>query len=297
MTCIRTAPYNHIPPSAAPPRLVGAKGYIRMMRRFIGIALLAVLVLAPQQIQAQDLIGRDLAAQEDLKFIAGSGVGASFDNVQVGPYTGDITSGSPTLPGITLYCVDFANGITLNHTWTADVTGIGSGASDAAVGGTMGNTRLGNNTGSLNKYRQAAFLASLFSSYTTYMNNAAFTYSGSTQYTSKKAVYSGIHGAIWSIMTAGYPTGAVNDAALATAMSSTFIGLANTALAANFAGYSMDFDNWSVMTDVVNPGVQEYLVQTSVVPEPETYVLMFSGLILLWGVARKRLREEDGQVA
>jgi hypothetical protein len=264
------------------------------MRRIAGTLILAAALVLPQAVQAQDTIPRALNSQETLKFMPSGGLTtvASFDNVYVGPYKADITSGSPTLPNMTLYCVDFANGIGYNQIWTVDVTSIGTGASDAAVGGTMGNTRLGNNPGvSLDNYRQAAFLASLFSSWSSY-TSLTYNYGGTQTFNNQTKVWSGIHGAIWSIMTAGYPTTAVNNIALANAMSSTFIGLAATALASGFTGqYAMDFDQWSVLTDVTTPGVQEYLVQTvtpQVVPEPETYVLLFSGLILLWAVSRKR---------
>jgi hypothetical protein len=256
--------------------------------------MLAAALVLPQATQAQDTIPRALNSQETLKFMPSGGLStvASYDNVYVGPYKADITSGNPTLPGMTLYCVDFANGITWNHVWTVDVTSIGTGASDAAVGGTLGNTRLGNDPGvSLDNYRQAAFLASLFSSWNSY-TSMTYNYGGTQTFNSKAKVWSGIHGAIWSIMTAGYPTTAVTTPALANAMSSPFIGLAATALASGFTGqYAMNFDQWSVLTDVTDPGVQEYLVQTTVpqvVPEPETYVLLLSGLMLLWAVSRKR---------
>jgi hypothetical protein len=285
------------------------------MRRFTGTSLLVAALLLPQAAAAQDVIPRPLNSTETLKLTGVSQAEvASWDNVYLGPYDGAILSGSPTIPSLTLYCVDFAHGVSVGNVWNVDVTNIGSGASDG-VSGTLGNTRLGNVQAekfypdfppggaslgySLDRYRQAAFLASLFSSYATFQDNSAFTYGSNSQFTSQKEVYSGIHAAIWSIMTDGFPNtiGGITNVVLAAAMADPFVNMAVSARTLGYTGLttlgvgfnSMNFDEWSVLTDVVDPGKQEYLVQTtSVVPEPGTYVLLLSGLILLWGVARRR---------
>lgn len=254
------------------------------MRRFIQAGALAVLALVPQALLAQDVLPRPLAAQEDLTFkTAGEGIVALWDNVYIGPYTGDITSGNPTIPGITLYCVDFANEVNFGQSWTANVTNLGPATTDAD----MGNTRLGTAAGSVDRYRQSAFLASLFSSWSDY---TSLTYGGGTAYANQRGVYSGIAAAIWSIMTNGFPstTLGVNNPALAAAMADPFVQLAmSTDLS------TRNFSNWSVLTDTRLPGgTQEFVVQTtSVTPEPETYALLFTGFVLLFGVARLKKRK------
>ena len=260
------------------------------MRRFItGAAVVAALVMSPQLVLGQDFIGRDLQAVETFQYAGGSGVTALWNHVQVGPYSADlITSGNPTVPGITLYCVDFANGVSSGATWDANITELGTGASDA----TLGNTRLGTTAGNLNLYKKTAFLSSLFSSWASYTSS---TYSyGSVTYSfgSRLGVWSGIHAAIWSITNASFPGAysATVNVALANAMASPFLTLANTALTGGFVG--MDFDQWAVATDTDLPlGYQEFLVNTAVVPEPGTWVLLLSGLGLLFFVGRKRFQE------
>jgi len=116
----------------------------------------------------------------------------------------------------------------------------------------------------------------------------------------KKAAWSGIHAAIWSIMTPGFPTDPallgphaayITDVALAMSMAAPFIAQAQAAAATGFAGF--DFSEWSVLTDAnkdLASSGQEFLVRTSLVtPEPETIILLLSGMLILVGVHRKRL--------
>jgi hypothetical protein len=88
-----------------------------------------------------------------------------------------------------------------------------------------------------------------------------------------------------------YAPSVVTNTALANAMAAPFVTLAANALVSNFSGvYSMDFSQWAVVTDVTDPGRQEFLVRTTVAPEPATYVMLLSGLVLLFGVAQARRR-------
>jgi hypothetical protein len=252
------------------------------MRRLPQAVLLAVFLAGPASLLAQDNLPRPLASQEDLTFkTAGQNVVAAWDNVYIGPYTADITSGDPTIPGITLYCVDFAHEVNYGQSWTANITNLGPDDAD------MSDTRLG--VGSVDTYRQAAFLASLFTSWTDYTSATYNTAGGPVAYSTKAAVYSGIHAAIWSIMTAGFPSiGGVDNPTLAGQMASYFLGLV--------APDTFDYSEWSVVTDVVANGevggTQEFVVRTTVTPEPRTYALLLTGLLLMVGVAKLQRRKE-----
>ena len=106
---------------------------------------------------------------------------------------------------------------------------------------------------------------------------------------------------MWEIMTPGFPSDPaahsnyIQDVDLAMAMADPFLQLAQDAADNDFAGF--DFSEWSILTDKNADGVlggkQEFLVRTSVVPEPGTVVLLLSGMLLLVGVARKRRLEVE----
>ena len=144
--------------------------------------------------------------------------------------------------------------------------------------GDVSTTRLG--TGALAKYQKAAWLAA------TYFNVPG------------TAAWPAIQAAIWSFTT---PTFSI-PSALSTDVS-TLVANANAADLSSF-----DFSGWSVLTPVPYAGTlfrdrQEMLVQNtllqitgtpggpSVVPEPQTYVLLFSGLIFMVFFGRRRMRE------
>ncbi len=260
------------------------------MRHSIHAALLAALVLAPASLLAQDVLPRPMVSGDTLQLTGVSRAAvSSWAGVYVGPYDGKITdarftSGDPTRPQITLYCVDYAHDVNVGDSWQVNVSSL-------AAGSDMSNTFVGN----LGAYQQAAFLAGLFDSWGSYVNNGSVTYNGSTQYTSKAQVYSGIAAAIWRITTPGFPSSfsGVNTT-LAMAMSDYFYNWATTA---DLSG--MSFAEWSVLTDVrgnVKDAGQEFLVRTASasVPEPATVLLLLSGLVVLFGALRFRRRESIG---
>ena len=250
------------------------------MKRTAGIVswAVALMLAVPGAVAAQD--GITLDAQETLRFDnAGANVAAQWDNVYIGPYQGTLLS-DPTQPTITLYCVDFAHSVGYGQVWDVNVSGLTSGD--------LSTTRLGQDAApyatDLLKYQKAAYLASLFDS------------AWQTYETDRRTAWSGIHAAIWSIMTNGFPstTLGVNNPTLATSLAAAWIARADAAAAGGFVG--MNFAEWAVLTDVSvmrDPasGTQEFLVRTGVVPEPQTYLLMASGLLLIAVFARRRLRE------
>lgn len=180
----------------------------------------------------------------------------------VGPFWGTVTS-DPTRPKIDLYCVDVLNSISWGHTWSANFTNLASG--DLSL------TRHGN--AKLAQYQQAAYLASLF-------NTSGVT---TTQ-------WGGIQTAMWNLLNPGNPNGGTSTTnntqeAYWLAQASTWY---NTGGANNF-----DFSKWTIVTDVNAAGVvsgrgtQEFLT-TGVTPEPETWVLMGTGVLLIVGFAVRR---------
>lgn len=240
------------------------------MRRLILSVAAAFVALAPSQLVAQTL---DPVEQVRLTGV-GDGVVATWDNVYIGPYEGVLLS-DPTQPALTLFCVDFAHGVSVGNTWYVNVTGL-SGSPD------LSETRLSSEystdpVASVVRYRQAAFLASLFATNTGRSN------------------YSGIHAAIWRIMTPGFPNlPGVNSPSTALSLAQPWLAMAEQAADDGFTG--MNWAEWRVLSDVSadghNGGKQEYLTRVAVVtPEPETWALMITGLLVLGFFARRRIRE------
>jgi len=209
----------------------------------------------------------------------GSYIPASWNGLYVGPYEGTLlkVGSDPTNAAISLYCVDFYHYVMPGKVVTADVSNIGGGNTSLA--------RLG--SGGLASYQKAAFLASLFSSYATLAPFSALT---------QAQAWSGIHAAIWYYTSGGGPyTG------------DPYWTLFRDYAAANYASYG-GYGQWSILTttSIANSRLQdsqEFLVQTealpvatveltpTVTPEPQTYVLMLTGLFFLVFLGRRRLRE------
>ena len=131
--------------------------------------------------------------------------------------------------------------------------------------GDLGNTRLDDYA----TYQQAAYLASLFD-------------------TAPTTSWGGIHAAIWSL-TSGVTVGDYAQRQvyldLATANASTF----------NTTGWYV-LSPYDVTGGEYDGTGQEFLMRTVSVPEPETFLLLASGLLLLAGFSHKRLtgvREEE----
>jgi hypothetical protein len=180
----------------------------------------------------------------------------------VGPFWGTVTS-DPGRPVIDLYCVDILNQIRWGQSFQANYSNLGSG--------NLSQTRHGN--AKLDQYRQAAYLASQFNAPGIATNQ-----------------WGGIQAAMWNLLNPGYPNGGTNVNAGTTeaywlAQASNWY---NSSAAQNF-----DFSKWTIVTDVnakgvgSGAGVQEFLT-TGVTPEPETWVLMGTGVILIVGWALRR---------
>jgi hypothetical protein len=180
----------------------------------------------------------------------------------VGPFWGTVTS-DPTRPKIDLYCVDVLNSISWGHNWSANFTNLGSG--DLSL------TRHGN--AKLAQYQQAAYLASLF-------NTSGVT---TTQ-------WGGIQTAMWNLLNPGNPNGGTSTTN--NTQEAYWLAQASTWYATGGAN-NFDFSKWTIVTDVNATGVvsgrgtQEFLT-TGITPEPETWVLMGTGVLLIVGFAVRR---------
>lgn len=182
----------------------------------------------------------------------------------VGPFWGTLTS-DPTKPRIDLYCIDVLNQIRWGHTWTANFS---------SLAGDLSLTRHGN--AKLAEYQKAAYLASMF------------TLPGVTA-----TQWGGIQTAMWNLLNPGYPHGGTNAAVSTTEA----YWLARANMWYNSGGaQNFDFSRWTVVTDVgaaglaSGGGTQEFLTTANVTPEPETWVLMGTGLLAIAGFALKRSR-------
>lgn len=224
---------------------------------------LIALLPVPATAQITNYAGA-LGNQEYLDFVGGSGVVSTWttptgSRVYVGPYTGRFATGGVTSPQFSLICVDFEH--YAGDQWV-NVTNLGSGQSD----GGLGATRLGSAAGSLSTYRQAAYLGSLFESWQSFGSD-------------RRTVWSGIHAAIWTLMSGSNVPGG------------TYAARDNFLQLASLNGSSFEADGWHVLSPGQGYNGQEMLIRTNTVPEPSTYLLMGTGLILLFVFGRRRMKQ------
>lgn len=178
------------------------------------------------------------------------GSGVGYGGVQVGPYTGQFSSDIGQQ--FSIYCVDY------NHEAMDQLVNVTALASTG-----LSNTRIGSASGDAvawDKYRTAAYLSSLF-------DTAPAT--GSS--------WGPIHRAIWAI-TSGQSQWDYY-------LSDAYLGAGWETQAANF-----NTDGWYVLSPTGQYNGQEFLMRTASVPEPATFVLLATGLLLLAAFSRGRLQ-------
>ena len=233
------------------------------MKRF-GIILYGLALIFGQPLAAQTQTSPTFAPNVPNKsmwnytFKKGSGVTGTWSGApQVGPYIGH----TPTGAAFTLYCVDQANYIWSGYKANVLVSNIGVGdISGTRLDGVADHATYGS---SLDRYQKSAYLASLY-----------FANMGS---------WSPIQAAIWTIMTPSF----LNPNAASDGTNT----LLENAQAADLTGF--DFSTWNVLTPYKDGEItnKQEMVAQSVVPEPQTYLLLFSGLIFMVFFGRRRMKE------
>lgn len=209
---------------------------------------LLIAAVATTEIAAAQPIGLKFQSGPSTPAVTGYGY-------YVGPFSGTVTS-NPTLPTISLFCVDVLNTIHWGQQWTANVTNLGFSS--------IPNTR---QPAALNNYRKAAWLTNQYSVTST------------TQ-------WAGIQAAIWNVMNPGAPNGGAAE--------QYWINQANTF--STTAGWnSYNWSQYYVLTPVgaagfkTNHGTQEFITTSPfVTPEPATLLLLATGLVGIVGFVAMR---------
>ena len=234
------------------------------MKRF-GIILLGATMLLAQPLSGQKLADPAFADDSSITYTFTGTEGGRF-----GPYIGEF--GYAGTNPVNIYCIDLYRSISPGQVITADVQNLSDPTGLVGALGYTGST--------LQKdLQKAAWLSMQF------WNPA------------NAADWKGIHYAIWSLTASLSIAG--TDAYLLSAQSWA------AAAEANYLGYG-NYSDWSLLTfesgtygdyQLTRP-TQSMLVQaaglsraTTVTPEPETYLLMATGLIFLAFVGRRRLKE------
>ncbi len=225
---------------------------------FMGLAL--ALMAGPAQ--AQYVSPQNVV----FKGVSPWGFSQTGYGVYIGPY-GLQLMGEPGQPTVDAFCVDFENyAYTGSSGWTANINNLGSG--------TMSQTRqwatYGNATVVQARYQAAAYLVSKMNP-----GNAADWWK--------------YHGAAWYVMSG--PTFTSTDkfyspfmTKLTATQRAQVLALVNEALNTGYT--TVNAADWAVITPSGVPNSQEFI--TNVVPEPETILLLASGLLALGLVAYVR---------
>jgi hypothetical protein len=202
---------------------------------------LVVAVAATSQIAVAQPIGMKFQSGPSTPAVTGYGY-------YVGPFSGTVTS-NPTLPTISLFCVDILNQISWGQSWQANVSSL--------MAGGLGLTRHGN--AKLDAYKKAAWLTTQYS-----LNST-------TQ-------WAGIQAAIWNLLNPGSPNGGAAE--------QTWLTAANT-FASSSAYSTFNWSQFRIITAVgaaglkQGGGTQEFITTADpyVTPEPATLILLATGLI------------------
>ncbi len=191
----------------------------------------------------------------------------------VGPFYGTLTS-DPTRPTLDLFCVDVLNQIQFGQTYSANITNLSSTNFSLTRGGIA----------KKESYIKAAWLAD--------------QYAGPGISTLQ---WGGIQAAMWELLNPNLING--GSTVSNNRHEAYWLNQVNTWYNSGGA-QNFNTSRWKIVTDVrgagsATGGVQEFLTTSSsvgivstpgaaVTPEPETWVLLGTGLFLVLGVATRR---------
>lgn len=243
-----------------------------MIRGVLAVALLAAMAV-PAAAQTQGQFRFTDGSPYDPQPTLGvpSSVASRTGTFYTSIYRGAFVNGGVVGPQVDIFCVDFFHNASAS-TYNAWFTPLS--ATDFSH--TYGVQQRGWTTAiAQERYRAAAWIATQF---------------GDPYSTSDKATWPAKQAAIWSLMGHEFDQGTnmwapASDFNLAGFSDATFRNSANTMLASGLANANtVDGDSWTVIS-AESGTVQEFLVQQSVVPEPETVILLVTGLLAIGAVA------------
>lgn len=247
---------------------------MRVLRSLLAVAFLFVVsVPAGAQTSGQFRFTDGTPYDQQPTLYVPSGVASRSGTFYTSIYRGQFMTGGVAGPQVDIFCVDFFHNATTS-TYNAWFTPL----SAVDFSRTYGVSQRGWSTGiAQQRYLAAAWLATQFGDPTNAVDKSTWPV--------KQA-------AIWSLMgqtSTDFGAGGTVDLASAFNLNgfsnetfrTTAQGLVNTALAG--AG-TVDGDSWMVISNA-NGSTQEFLAQQSVVPEPETVILLVTGLLALGAVA------------
>jgi hypothetical protein len=252
------------------------------------------------------ILGASLQASTSLAFVSGNSLIVPNTPYEVSPYTGTI-AGDPNLnngaaSSITLYCDDFTNGVVYTSgsdsgqdaTWSVNVNSVTSSSLDGANGGRYETANNLPTTTTL--YEEAAWLAAEVQS--------------ASQVTGTQAQITAAHDneinaqeALWELTGGTDPNQNAGTGVTGVTNIAGWLADATAEYNTEPTGY---YSNWFVITETGEAGqtggYQEFLAyssspisttNSSATPEPASFFLIGSGLLVGAAVARRRMKKKS----